>query len=65
MRNLEISNIILIIGAIATPFLAAWNTWQGTRIKLLEVQMSRLCDNCEYDFTPIKEEKEKKTFQAS
>lgn len=48
--------IILIIGAIATPVLAIWNSFQGMRIKELELKYNALCDNCVYDYTPKNKE---------
>jgi hypothetical protein len=54
---MQVGEVILIIGACSSPILAAWNTWQGSRIKMLEIQMSKLCETCEYDYTPKKEKK--------
>ena len=45
-------SIILIISASAAPLLAMWNTWQGIKIRELELKYENLCNNCIYDFTP-------------
>jgi len=44
--------LILIIGAISAPILAIWNSFQGMRIKELELKYANLCKDCVYDFTP-------------
>lgn len=62
---MEAGEIILIMGAFSSPLLAAWNAWQGTRIKELEIKMKNLCSECEYDFTPKNKEKSKKLPSAS
>jgi len=49
---LNAGEIVIIIGAAATPFLAAWNSWQATQIKKLKLQMETLCETCIYDYTP-------------
>jgi len=49
---MQAPEVLLIIGACASPLLAMWNTYQGIKIKELELKYDNLCKNCIYDFTP-------------
>lgn len=49
---MDAGELILIISACASPVLAIWNSFQGTRIKELELKYANLCKDCQYDFTP-------------
>jgi hypothetical protein len=51
------TEILLIIAGVSAPILAMWNSLQATQIKRLQLQMEKLCDTCEYDYTPIKKNK--------
>lgn len=49
---MDAQSIVIITAAIASPILAMWNVYQGTKIKALEIKYNNLCSQCLYVFTP-------------